>query len=191
MNGRDQPPITQLLLDWRAGNQSAFDQLVPLVYSELRRMASSYMRGERPGHPLQTSALVNEAYLRLVNQPAVQWQDRAHFFAISATVMRNILVDYARRNNRSKRGGGQSAVDLDEHSAATTEPTEDILAVHEALTRLEQFDSRKAKVVEMRFFGGMSVSETAAVLGVSENTIIRDWSLARAWLRSSLSRTRE
>ena len=187
MLSADAGEITRLLREWRTGNKAAFDNLLPLVYSELRRMASQHMRRENAGHILQTSALLNEAYVRLVSQPDIPFEGRAHFYAVSSVVMRQILVDYARRQKRAKRGGGAVTITIEDFSVATADSTEEILAVDEALTKLAQFDERKARVVEMRFFGAMSVAETAAVLGVSENTVIRDWSLARAWLRSSLS----
>lgn len=145
------------------------------------------MRRENAGHVLQTSALVNEAYLRLVHHPEVEWKDRAHFFGVASVVMRRILVDYARREGRAKRGGAAVRVELADDAVAAWDATEEILSVDEALKRLTAFDERKARVVEMRFFGGMDVAATAAVLGISENTVIRDWSTALAWLRSSLA----
>ena len=178
--------ITQLLSDWSAGDPAAFEQLLPLVYADLRRIAASYMYRERDGHVLQTTALLNEAYLRLVKGPQIDWRCRAHFFASAAQVMRQILVDYARRQNRSKRGGGCNDVSFDETTVATLAPSEEVLVLNDVLDRLAVFDPRKARVIEMRFFGGMSVEETAEVLGVSPNTVIRDWSLARAWLRRAM-----
>jgi len=183
LDDSEKPQITQLLADWRGGSKDAFERLLPLVYAELRRIAKNHMFRERDGHVLQTTALLNEAYLRLVHQPDIEWQSRAHFFAIAAQVMRQILVDYARRQNRSKRGGGQQHITLDDASVAVLQPSEDMLALNEALDRLAEVDQRKVRVVEMRFFGGMSVEETAEALGVSANTVIRDWGLARAWLR--------
>jgi RNA polymerase sigma factor (TIGR02999 family) len=182
----EQGEITQLLLDWRGGDSAAFERLLPLVYAELRKIAGGHMHRERAGHVLQTTALMHEAYIRLVNQTQVEWQSRAHFYAIAAQVMRQILVDYARRQNSEKRGGGKAHVSLDEARTLAFEPSEDILAINEALERLAEWDARKARVVEMRFFGGMSVDETAEVLRVSTNTVVRDWSLARAWLLREL-----
>jgi RNA polymerase sigma factor (TIGR02999 family) len=173
--------VTDLLVAWSNGDKLAYDQLVPLVYDELHRLAHRYMSGERPGHTLQTTALVDEAYLRLVNQK-VHWQNRSHFFAIAAEVMRRILVDYARRRRYAKRGGDAQKVELDEAMIMARERSRELIALDDALKRLAEFDERKSRVVELRFFGGLSVEETADVLKVSVNTVKRDWSTARAWL---------
>lgn len=172
--------VTDLLVAWSQGDKQAYDRLVPLVYDELHRLAHRYMSGERPGHTLQTTALVDEAYLRLVNQK-VHWQNRSHFFAIAAEVMRRILVDYARKRRYAKRGNAQK-VELDEAMLMARERSSELIALDEALTRLAEFDERKSRVVELRFFGGLSVEETADVLNISVNTVKRDWSTARAWL---------
>jgi len=179
--------ITQLLKDWGNGNQAARDQLMPLVYDELRRMAHQHMRKERPGHTLQTSALVNEAFVRLVDQSEVQWQNRAHFFGIAAQMMRRILVDYARSRNYAKRGGGAAQISLDDALIVSDERSAEVVNVHEALERLAEFDARKSLMVELRFFGGLSIDETAEVLRVSPGTVMRDWTLAKAWLRREIS----
>jgi RNA polymerase sigma factor (TIGR02999 family) len=181
-----QVEITKLLMDWGDGKIEALDHLLPLVYAELKRMAARHMNREGPGISLQTTALVHEAYLRLVNQDAVDWQSRAHFFGICAQLMRQILVDHARARQRVKRGGGAFHLDLDENIAAVTGDAEDILALNDAVDRLHAFDQRKARVVELRFFGGLDVKETAEVLKISENSVIRDWRLARAWLQKEL-----
>jgi len=178
--------VTQLLVDWRNGDQAAFDQLMPLVYDELRKIAKRYMGRERDGHTLQTTALVNEAYLRLIDQQHVTWQNRAHFFAISAQIMRHLLVDHARARQYAKRGGGAVQVSLAEDAASTPEQSIDLLALDQALTRLAKFDERKSKIVELRFFGGLSAEETAEALGVSEITIKREWLKAKAWLYREL-----
>ena len=180
--------ITQLLIRWRDGDRSALDELMPAVYDELRRMADRYMRGERKGHTLQTSALVNEAYLRLAGHDQMQWQNRAHFFAIAAQAMRRILVDHARRRGNQKRGGDVQKVNLDEAAAVTTERDAEIIALDEALVELAKVDPRKARMVELRYFGGLSVEETAQVLGVGHATVMRDWGMARAWLLRELGR---
>lgn len=180
--------ITGLLEAWGGGDKSALDRLMPLVYDELRRLAHRYMSHERPGHTLQTTALVNEAYLRLVNWKDIRWESRAHFFAVSAQMMRRILVDFARNRQYQKRGGGAVQVSLGEVAALTECRTSDLVALDEALTALFQVDQRKGQVVEMRFFGGLSVKEAAAVLKVSEETIMRDWRLAKVWLLRELGR---
>ena len=180
--------ITGLLVAWSDGDESALDQLVPLVYEELRKLAHRYMSRERAGHTLQTTALVNEAYLRLVSWNEVQWQNRAHFFAVSAQMMRRILVDFARNKQYLKRGGGALQVSLGEAAALTECRTSDLVALDEALTALFEIDKRKGQVVEMRFFGGLSVKEASAVLKVSEETIMRDWRLAKVWLLRELGR---
>lgn len=180
--------ITGLLVAWSDGDESALDRLIPLVYEELRKLAHRYMSKERPGHTLQTTALVNEAYVRLVNWKEVQWQNRAHFFAVSAQMMRRILVDFARNRQYLKRGGGALQVSLGEAAALTECRTSDLVALDEALTALFEVDKRKGQVVEMRFFGGLSVKEASAVLKVSEETIMRDWRLAKVWLLRELGR---
>jgi len=177
--------ITGLLLAWHSGDQQALDRLMPLVYDELHRLAHRYMAGERRGHPLQTTALVNEAYLRLVDSSRVRWQDRAHFFAVSAQLMRRVLVDIARARQKLKRGGNAVPVPLDDIALASGPPV-DVVALDDALAALARFDERKSKVVELRFFGGLSVEETAAVLNVSTVTVMRDWGLAKAWLLREL-----
>jgi RNA polymerase sigma-70 factor, ECF subfamily len=179
--------ITQLLEDWSNGDNSAYDRLIPLVYDELHRLAHHYMSGERRGHTLQTTALVGEAYLRLVGQGGVRWQNRTHFLAIAARLMRRILVDHARTNARQKRGGGAQVFELDEAAIISPARSSDLVALDEALTTLAEIDPRKARVVELRFFGGLNVEETADTLGVSPNTVIRDWGMARAWLHREVT----
>jgi RNA polymerase sigma factor (TIGR02999 family) len=179
--------ITVLLKAWAGGDQAALERLVPMVYGELRRMAHRYMRRESPGHTLRTTALVNEAYLRLVDVDNVCWQDRTHFFAVSAQVMRRILVDGARARGREKRGGECRPVNLNDSIDAIAERGEELIALDDALNSLAQIDTRKARVIEMRFFGGLSVEETAAVLSISPQSVLRDWKLARAWLTRELS----
>ena len=180
--------ISELLVAWGGGDESALDRLMPLVYDELRRLAHRYMSRERPGHTLQTTALVNEAYLRLVNWREARWQNRAHFFAVAAQMMRRILVDFARDRQYLKRGGGALRVSLDEAASFTGGRGEDLVALDEALTALAEVDRRKGQVVEMRFFGGLSVKEVAEVLKVSEETVMRDWRLAKVWLLRELGR---
>src|SRR6516225_9594026 len=177
--------VSILLRAWSDGDQSALDRLTPIVYEELRRLARRYMKQERAGHSLQTTALVNEAYLRLVDYKRMRWQNRAHFFAVSAQLMRRILVDHARRHNL-KRGAGVQHVSL-EDSAVVRERDDDLVALDEALQALARFDCRKAEVVELRFFGGLSVDETAEVLKISPITVMRDWSTAKAWLYREMS----
>jgi len=174
--------VTQLLLAWNEGEQTALDKLIPLVYAELRRVAHRYMRREHLGHSLQTTALVNEAYLRLIDARNVRWQNRAHFFAISAKLIRQILVHSARSRNFVKRGGGAERVSFDEALVVSKEQGQDLVALDEALTALAATDPRKSQVVELRCFGGLSVEETAEVLKVSPDTVLRDWRLAKAWL---------
>ena len=178
--------ITQLLVAWSNGDQAALAALTPLVYQELHRLAHHYMSGERRAHTLQTTALVNEAYLRLIDWKNVRWQNRAHFFAVSAQLMRHILVDFARSHSYHKRGGNVRPVALDEAALVDAQGT-DMVALDEALKSLAQLDARQSKVVELRFFGGLTNDEVAAVLKVSEATVRRDWSLARAWLYRELS----
>jgi RNA polymerase sigma factor (TIGR02999 family) len=180
--------ITRLLLAWGCGDQSALEKLAPLVHSELHRLAHHYMSRERPGHTLQTSALVNEAYIRLIDWKNVRWQNRAHFFAVSAQLMRRILVDFARDKKYLKRGGGALLISLSEADGVTEGRGTDLVALDEALTALAEVDWRKSQVVEMRFFGGLSVKETAEVLKVSEETVMRDWRLAKVWLMRELDK---
>ncbi|MEP6912854.1 MAG: sigma-70 family RNA polymerase sigma factor [bacterium] len=179
--------VTQLLLDWSNGNHSALDSLMPLVDQELRRLAHHYMRRESPGHTLQTTALVNEAYLRLVKQKNVHWKNRAHFFALAAQLIRRILVDHARRRQYAKRGGRGRKISFDEAMIISDHRGADLIALDEALSKLAAIDLRKGKVVELRFFGGLSVEETAEALHISPVTVMREWSMAKAWLYNSLS----
>ena len=181
--------ITELLEQWSGGNQAALDQLYPLVYAELRQLARSYMRREPKGHTLQTTALINEAYVRLVDQQSVRWQNRSHFFAISAQIMRRILVDHARQHLQAKRGGGAKKISLDEVMIVAKERSEEVLMLDEALANLARLDPRRSQVVELRYFAGLNNSEIASVLQISENTVMRDWNLARAWLYQQLSET--
>lgn len=179
--------VTQLLVAWGNGDQLARDKLMSVVYEELHRLAQKYMRRESPGHTLQTSALVNEAFVKLVDQRNVRWQNRAHFYGIAAQLMRRILVDHARSRHRAKRGGGARVVSFNDALLVSDERSAEVVAVHEALERLAEFDSRKSQLVELRFFGGLSIEETAEVLGVSQGTVMRDWTLAKAWLRREMS----
>ncbi|HEX6187740.1 MAG TPA: sigma-70 family RNA polymerase sigma factor [Pyrinomonadaceae bacterium] len=179
--------ITGLLLQWRAGDESALNQLIPLVYEELRRLARQCMRRERGGLTLQTTALVNEAYLRMVKSSQVNWHDRAHFFAVAAQLMRRVLVDEARKRHYQKRGGEFTRITLDEASMPAHQREVDLLALDQALDRLAQFAVRKARVVELRFFGGLNITETAAVLGVSTDIVKREWRTAKLWLLNELS----
>ena len=178
--------MTQLLAAWSDGDLEALDKLLPLVERELHRLAHRYMSRERPDHTLQTTALVNEAYLRLIDQHEAHWQNRAHFFAIAAQMMRRILIDHARKQAYAKRGGGARKVSLDEVTVLTDERAADLVALDEALDSLAKIDERKARVVELRYFGGMSVEETAEVLKVSPDTVTREWRRARAWLRNQV-----
>jgi RNA polymerase sigma factor (TIGR02999 family) len=180
--------VTNLRVAWGRGDESALAQLMPLVHAELHRLARRQMRGEREGHVLQTTALVNEAYVRLIDLSRVRWQDRAHFFAMAATLMRRILVDYARSKHYQKRGGGARMVSLSEAAEAAGEQRADLVALDDALHALAAFDARKSRVVEMRFFGGLSVDETAEALHVSVETVMRDWRLAKVWLLRELQR---
>jgi RNA polymerase sigma factor (TIGR02999 family) len=182
-----QQEVTQLLVDWSNGDEAALDKLLPLVNAELRRLAARYMRREPPGHTLQTSALVNEAYLRLVDQRHVRWQNRTHFFGIAAQLMRRILIDHARSHHYAKRGGGALKVSLDEAAAATEARSAELLAVDEALEKLTALDARKGRIVELRFFGGLSLEETAEVMGISSPTVQREWRAAKAWLHRMLT----
>jgi RNA polymerase sigma factor (TIGR02999 family) len=181
------PQVTELLLAWSQGDETALDKLIPMVHGELRRLAKRYMAHERPGHTLQTTALINEAYLRLVNSKNVRWQNRAHFFAVSAQLMRRILVDFARSRNYQKRGGGALQVSLVEALESTDERGADLIALDDALSALAELDPRKSQVVELRFFGGLSVEETAEVLKVSPDTVMRDWKMAKVWLLREMS----
>ena len=190
---RESAEITGLLKAWGRGDSAALDRLTPLVYERLRRMARSYMRNERPGHTLQATALVNEAFLRLVDTRDMDWTDRAHFFAVCARVMRRILVDAARSRTAIKRGGHvgrehhSTAIDLDDLPASGTDMSAQVCALNDVLNTLAKMDPRRAQVVELRFFGGLTVEETGHVLQVSPQTVMRDWSLARAWLARELS----
>ena len=182
--------VTDLLRAWAAGDPAALDELLPLVYDELRRQARRYMRAQPPGHTLQTTALVHEAYLRLVGQSHVDWQSRAHFLGVASKAMRSILVDHARARSAAKRGGAARAITLDEAGGvadARSQRGVDVLALDEALARLAELDSRKSQLVELRYFGGLGIEEAAAVLGVSPATVKREWTTARAWLRRELS----
>jgi RNA polymerase sigma factor (TIGR02999 family) len=180
--------VTELLKDWSAGNNTALARLMPLVYRELRRLARQYLNKERDGHTLQTTDLVHEAYLRMVDQRRVRWENRSHFFGIAAQLMRRILVDHARRHKRAKRGGGLPLVSLDQAAAVSREATVDIIAIDEALSRLSEIDERKARIVELRFFGGLEVAETARFLKISVPTVMREWKMAKAWLHRELSK---
>jgi RNA polymerase sigma factor (sigma-70 family) len=206
--GQPDQPVTQLLANWRGGDKAALGELTGLVYQELRSLAQRHLRRERSNHTIQRTALVNEAFVRLVNQQSVDWQSRAHFFGLASNLMRRILVDHARARLASKRGGGIEAVSLDEITNPTEpddtnapagpryaepgqvdeETDEDVAAIDEALTRLAALDERQAKIVEMRYFGGLTIEETAAAIGISDATVKREWTLARAWLRRELSR---
>ncbi len=181
-----QKHIPQLLADWANSDPSARERLVPIVYEELRRLARGYMRGERAGHTLQTTALVNEVYLRLAGIDALQWRDRVHFFAMAASLMRRVLVDYARQRGRDKRGAGVTITGLTE-DAAVAEPAVDVVALDEALGRLAAVDAQQARVVELRFFAGLSVGETAEAIGISSATVKRDWATAKLWLYNELT----
>jgi RNA polymerase sigma-70 factor (ECF subfamily) len=187
LGSAESAPVTELLLRWRAGSQECLHELMPLVEGELRRIAHRYMRMERQGHTLQTTALVNEAYLKLVDQARVDWQNRTQFLGVAASIMRHILVDHARELCRGKRGGGAHVLPLDEGLVFSPTKSAALVALDDALNELATFDSRKAQIVELRYFGGMSVEETAASLGVHPNTVIRDWGLAKVWLKRELS----
>ncbi len=180
--------ITELLLNWSSGDEAAFDALMSLVHGELRQMAHRYMRHERPGHTLQTTALVNEAYLRLVDQKRVQWQDRAHFFAVAAQAMRRILIDHARKHRYAKRGGGARAISLENAAVMSNERAADLVALDEALNSLASIDSQQSRVVELRFFGGLTIEETAEVLKLSVDKVKSEWATAKAWLFREMSR---
>lgn len=183
----DQHEVTELLRDWSQGDSRALDKLLPLVYHELRHLASSYLSRERPDHTLQTTALVHEAYLKLIDQRRVTWQNRGHFFAIAAQAMRRILLDQARRHTAAKRGSGAAKLALDEAAALSIEPDENLLALDRALKELEAIDPQQARIIELRYFGGLTIEETAEVVGSSPATVKREWAMARAWLYRSLT----
>ena len=183
--------VTKLLVAWGNGDEAARDELIPLVYRELHRLAHHYMNRERPDHTLQTSALVNEAFVRLIDQKEVHWQNRAHFFGIAAQMMRRILVDYARSRHYAKRGGNPRRVSWNDALIVTEERTAEVLALDSALEGLAGFDPRKSQIVELRFFGGLSIDETAEALNVSPGTVMRDWTLAKAWLSRAISESRD
>ena len=189
MTTRSQHEVTRLLIQLTDGDHAALDELLSLVYAELRRLAASYLRRERQGHTLQPTALVHEAYLRLIDQTQVRWQNRAHFFGVAAQMMRRILVDHARSSQAEKRGGEFQKFSLDENIDVSGERASDLVALDEALERLAQLDPQKARVVELRFFGGLSVEETAEVLGVSAPTVKRQWRMAKAWLYGQVQST--
>jgi RNA polymerase sigma factor (TIGR02999 family) len=184
--GSPQADVTALLSQLTQGNHEASEKLIPLVYDELKRLARAYMRRERPDHTLQTTALVHEAYLRLVRQQAVNWQGRSHFFGIAAQLMRRILIDHARGHLREKRGGAKEVLPLNEALVFSTEHSEELVKLDEALERLSKLDARQSRIVELRFFGGLSVEETAEFLGISPKTVKRDWAVAKAWLHGEL-----
>ena len=181
-----QPNITQVLERWSNGEQSALDELVPLIYKELRRLAGNYIRRERHSHTLQPTALINEVFLRLIDQQNIKWQSRAHFFGIAARLMRRILVDHARVHQAAKRGGDQYSVSLSKADRVASQSSVNLLTLNLTLERLEEFDPQQSRIVELRFFGGLTIAETAAVLSVSHATIEREWKMARAWLRHEL-----
>jgi RNA polymerase sigma factor (TIGR02999 family) len=182
LSSQTQTQITQLLQKWQDGNNEALETLMPLVYAELKRLAGSYLRRERPDHTLQSAALVNEAYLRLVDQTQTQWQNKTHFFGIAAQMMRRILADHARGHNAAKRGAGMPELELNEAVAQAQTKSVDLLDLEEALQKLEKLDAQQGKIVELRFFSGLSIDDTANVLGISPATVKRDWAAARAWL---------
>lgn len=179
--------VSALLADWTNGDPAARDKLIPFVYDQLRRLAHRHMALERPGHSLQTTALVNEVYLKLVNQREATWQNRAHFFALASQVMRHILVDYARTRNRTKRGGEAERVSLEESMVVSNERFAELVALDEALSSLAEIDPRGSQVIELRYFGGLSIEETAEVLKISPATVMRDWSKAKAWLYRAIT----
>jgi len=178
--------VTQLLIKWSDGDKAALDQLIPLVHTELRRIAKRYMGRQSPAHTLETSALINEAYLRLVDQHSVEWKDRAHFFAVSAQIMRNILIDHARKYRYAKRGAGARKIALDEVSTMPEQRAAEFVALDDALSELATVDSRKSQIVELRFFGGLNIEETAEVMKISPATVQREWRSARAWLQRAM-----
>jgi len=178
--------ITQQLIAWSKGDAAALEKLITAVYQELRRMADHYLRGERAGHSLQPTALVHEAYLRLIDQTKVEWHNRAHFFGVAAQMMRRILIDHAKARHRAKRGGAAVKVSLDEGAVFSQERAAELVALDDALQELSKVDERKSRIVELRYFGGLTVEETAQVLGISDKTVMRDWNLAKAWLYQQL-----
>ena len=183
----DSDKVTRLLLEWSDGNQQALEALVPLIYKELRNLAHNFLYRERPGHTLQTTALVHEAYLKLIDQNDARWQNRAHFFAIAAQAMRRILIDSARKHAAAKRGGPQEELSLDEAPDIALEPDIDLLKLDEALNELAKIDPRQSRIVELRYFGGLTIEETAEVISVSPATVKREWTMARAWLHQELT----
>jgi RNA polymerase sigma factor (TIGR02999 family) len=187
VDGRDPENVTQLLQDWSAGNERALEELLPLIYNELRQLAHNFLYRERSGHTLQTTALVHEAYLKLIDQKDSRWQNRSHFFAIAAQAMRRILIDSARRHAAMKRGGPQEKLSLDEVADVSLEPNTKLLALDEALKALAEIDSEQSRIVELRYFGGLTIEETAEVLNSSPATIKREWAMARAWLHQALT----
>lgn len=189
MLGAPSSPVTQLLVRWRGGDRDAFDALIPLVYDELRRIAQRYLQAERPEHTLQSTALVNEAYMRMVAQDLPQWQNRAHFFSVAAQIMRQILVDHARNRRASKRGGNVCKLALDDASEQPQQRDLDIIALDDALKTLAELDQQQSRVVELKFFAGLSIEDTSEVLGISPSTVKRDWNTARVWLYRELDRT--
>lgn len=186
----DERQITEMLAAWSGGDESSIDRLLPLVEAELRRIAHNYMRGENPAHTLQTTALVNEAYLKMVDQTRVTWQNRAHFFGVSAQIMRRILINYARDKKAGKRGGENAVrLNIDEVQIMSAEKSDELIALDESLERLALFDKLKSRIVEMRYFGGLSLEETAEVLGVSPSTVSLHWRLARVWLKNDIKKS--
>lgn len=183
----DSENVTQLLQDWSKGNQQALEELLPLIYNELRHLAHNFLYRERPGHTLQTTALVHEAYLKLIDQKDARWQNRSHFFAIAAQAMRRILIDSARRNAAIKRGGPQEKLSLDEAPDISLEPNTRLLALDEALNALAEIDPEQSRIVELRYFGGLTIEETAEVMKTSPATVKREWAMARAWLHQALT----
>lgn len=184
------PAITQLLIAWSDGRREALDDLMPIVYADLRRLAGGYMRRESADHALQPTALVHEAYVRLIDQKQVKWRNRAHFFGVAAGMMRRILVDHARRRRAEKRGGGRERVTLEGDEVASVGLKEiDVLSLHESLERLAAFDAQQERIVELRYFGGLTIDEAAEVIGISPATVVREWTIAKAWLRADLSRS--
>ena len=180
--------VTQLLMDWGKGDAQALNQLMPLVYNELHRIAGRYLRNERPNHTLQTTALINEAYVRIVDGKSVKWQDRAHFFGVAAQIMRHILVDHARSSRSAKRGGGVQKLTLDEAVAGSQERNLDLVALNDSLNSLAQIDPQQSRIIELRFFGGLTIEETAEVMSISPATVKRDWNMAKAWLYGEINR---
>ena|SRR3984893_15901029 len=183
----DQENVTRLLLEWSDGNQQALEEMLPLIYDELRHLAHNFLYRERPGHTLQTTALVHEAYLRLIDQRDARWQNRAHFFAIAAQAMRRILIDSARKHVAEKRGGGGEKLSLTEVASIFLEPDANLLALDEALNALAEIDPQQSRIIELRYFGGLTIEETAEVMKLSPATIKREWAMARAWLHQTLT----